>query len=111
MIKAIYRKIFSEKKRIEIRLQWAKITFDFYSGNKFSCNCCGRTFRKFKSKGTLKIRKNAECPFCGSLERTRTLLFYLQRETDIFRKKTTLLHFAPEWCLIPIFKKSKICSH
>ncbi|SMC35264.1 class I SAM-dependent methyltransferase [Moheibacter sediminis] len=53
------------------------------------------------------MRENAECPTCGSLERTRLLLFYLQNETDLFSRECSLLHIAPEDSLKKIFKKSK----
>jgi SAM-dependent methyltransferase len=41
------------------------------------------------------------------LERIRNLLFYIERETCILTAKGRLLHFAPEWCLLPVFKKAK----
>jgi SAM-dependent methyltransferase len=41
-----------------------------------------------------------------SLERVRNLLFYIENETNILTGKVRLLHFAPEWCLLPIFKKA-----
>ena len=110
-IQKIYKKIFSEKRRIKNRLIYNKITSIYYIGNKYYCNCCGKSFRKFKSKGTVLVRrKNAECPYCGSLERTRTLLLYLKKETNIFyteRSGLKILHFAPENCLLPILKKTK----
>jgi SAM-dependent methyltransferase len=106
MIKKIYKRIFSEKKRINFRLFFEKNTAFFYKGNRFECNCCGKTFRKMKSKGNI-LRKNAKCPYCGSLERTRLLLFYLDKETDIFtRKNCKILHFAPEIALSTKFNKS-----
>ena len=108
MVKKLYKKIFSEKKRIKIRLLYNKITSLFYAGNKFSCNCCGKSFRKFKPKGnSLVQRENAICPYCGSVERTRTLFFYLKNETNILTTNVKLLHFAPEYCLMPIFKSAK----
>ena len=107
MIKKIYKQFLSEKKRLKNRLFFNKLTSIFYIGNRFFCNCCGRSFRRFKAKGNgLVLRENAGCPYCGSLERTRILLFYLQNETNIFKKNIKLLHFAPEWALYPIFKKS-----
>ena len=103
MIKKIYKKLFSEKTRINIRYFFAKNTAFFYKGNHFECNCCGKTFRKLKAKGNV-LRKNAKCPYCSSLERTRLLLFYLEKETDIFKKKNCkILHFAPEKTLYSKF--------
>jgi len=106
MIKNLYKKILSEKARINILLSFEKCTAFFYKGNNFECNCCGKTFRKLKAKGNI-LRKNAKCPYCGSLERTRLLLFYLEKETDIFTKENCkILHFAPEWCLTAKFNQS-----
>ena len=107
MLKKIYKRIFSEKTRIKIRNLLEKNTAFFYLGTQFECNCCGKTFRKFKSKGNV-IRKNAKCPYCGSLERTRVLLFYLEKETVIFTKKDCkVLHFAPEQALFSKFMQQK----
>ena len=106
MIKKVYKKLFSERFRIRCRLAREKLLSIFYIGKKYRCNCCNKSFRKFKSKGNWEVRKNAQCPYCGSLERTRLLLFYLQNETTIFKNETSLLHFAPEFCLVPLLKKS-----
>ena len=111
MIKRIYRSIIPEKKRISIRLFFEKRVVFFYKGNHFACNCCGKTFRKMKSKGNI-LRKNAKCPYCGSLERTRVLLFYLEKETDIFTKENCkILHFAPERCLISKLNQNNIIEY
>jgi len=107
MFKKIYKKILSEKTRIKFRTTFEKRSAFFYFGNKFECNCCGKTFRKLKSKGNI-VRKNVKCPYCGSLERTRVLLFYLEKQTDIFTKKECkVLHFAPEKTLFSKFIKLK----
>lgn len=108
MIKGIYKKLLPEKFRINIRFQLSKLTYFFYLGNQFYCNCCNKSFRKFLPKGNVK-RENAQCPYCGSLERTRLLLLYLQNETGLFRKNAfKLLHFAPENALFSIFKELNI---
>ena len=112
MIKEIYKRFVSERKRIHIHLFINKMTSIFYRGNIFYCNCCNRSFRKFKPRGnTLVQRENAECPYCGSLERVRNLLFYIEKETDLLTGRYSLLHFAPEWPLLPIFKKNKNLYH
>jgi SAM-dependent methyltransferase len=106
-IKKIYQQFFPERERIKNRLLFSKITSVLYRGKTYYCNCCGKSFIKFKSKGTrLTKRKNAECPYCGSLERVRNLLFYIENETPLLTDKLRLLHFAPEWCLLPLFKKA-----
>jgi SAM-dependent methyltransferase len=55
----------------------------------------------------LAKRLNAECPYCTSLERIRNLLFYIENETPLLKEKLRLLHFAPEWCLLPVLKNAK----
>jgi len=105
MIKKIYKKFFSEKTRIGVRIFFEKNRAFLYRGNNFECNCCGRRFRKLRPKGNI-VRKNAKCPFCGALERHRVLFFYLEKETNLFTKKNCkLLYFAPEHCLLQKFKQ------
>jgi NAD-dependent SIR2 family protein deacetylase len=87
MIKGIYRRLVPERQRLHLRLNLNKMTSIYYRGSYFYCNCCRRSFRKFKSKGnTLVQRANAECPYCGSLERVRNLLFYIDNETDLLTR-------------------------
>lgn len=98
-IKKIYKSIVSEKKRVNIRLFIEKLMYHIYLGSNFHCNCCGKNFRKLKSKGTTE-RLNAKCPYCFSLERTRVLDLYLKEELGIYEKSgMKILHFAPENCL------------
>lgn len=108
MIKSTYKKIFSERFRINVINNVSKIISIFYRGNKFYCNCCNKSFKKFLPKGNIR-RENAKCPYCGSLERTRLLLLYLQNETDLFKKNNLkLLHVAPENALFDIITKLNI---
>lgn len=107
MIKIIYKRLVSEKTRINFIYTFNKIRALFYFGNKYYCNCCNKKFRKFLSKGYTQ-RQNAKCPYCGSLERTRLLLLFLQNETEIFHKHLKVLHIAPEKCLYTIFNKLDI---
>lgn len=97
MIKQVYKKLISEKTRIKIKNGIIKFSLPLFYGNTYTCNCCHKSFRRFKAKGRVNPRKNAQCPNCGSLERTRLLDFYLHNETSIFdRPGIKLLHFAPE---------------
>jgi len=106
--KKIYKKIFSEKIRINNRRNLNKLSKYFLKGNDFYCNCCDQNFRSFLKKSNgIDTRNNAECPNCGSLERTRVLLEFLRNETDLFSESNSLLHIAPEDALKDIFKKSK----
>lgn len=72
----------------------------FYRGNKVQCPLCGKRFRKFLSYGYVTARPNALCPHCLALERHRLLWLYLERETTLLQHLPTLLHIAPEVCLM-----------
>lgn len=106
MIKYIYKKLLTEKMRNDLHVLWYKLRALFYYGNKFYCNCCNKSFSKFLPKGNIP-RANAECPYCGSLERNRLLLLFLQRKNMLTGKDIQLLHFAPEYCLKRIFSALK----
>ena len=103
MIKTIYKQIFSEKVRNQIRRTLRKVKAPLYYGSRYECNCCQQTFKQLLPKAG---RPNAECPKCGSLERTRLLLHYLENETSIFKSKLKVLHFAPEPSLYSKISKS-----
>lgn len=105
-LKKIYKQLFPEKFRIEVRFRAWQMMFPFFLGHRYSCNCCSKSFRKFHDKGNLP-RKNAQCPYCGSLERTRLLLFYLKNETEIFTQSgLKILHIAPERPIFNLLKKT-----
>lgn len=104
MIKKLYKKLVSEKNRIKLRVILQKAIAPFYYGKKFTCNCCGKSFRNFLPKGNVR-RENAKCPYCGSLERTRLLKFYLENETRVLERPLKVLHFAPEDCLVKFLKQ------
>ena len=63
----------------------------FYLGDKVLCPICKKKFHKFLPYGR-KIRKNALCPNCLSLERHRLLYLFLERKTNIFKKDIKLLN-------------------
>ncbi|MDX9918679.1 MAG: class I SAM-dependent methyltransferase [Paludibacter sp.] len=108
MIKSFYKKIFSEKIRLNIRIYLNRFFSFFYMGKNYYCVCCGKSFRIFKTKGYLK-RENAECPYCMSLERVRLLSYYLSNELNVEKYAgTKVLHFAPEKCLFDKFKNLDI---
>lgn len=69
----------------------------WYRGRGFGCPCCGGEFRRLRD---FRGRGNAQCPRCGSVERQRVLMLYLQRETGLFAdEEADLLEFAPESAL------------
>ena len=85
-----------------------KIRTPFYIGNRVHCPCCGGNFSKFLSFVSYKVvRKNAQCPQCGSLERHRLLWLYLQNETTILSDQLRVLHFAPEYIVQKRLQKFK----
>jgi SAM-dependent methyltransferase len=74
-----------------------------FDANRF-CPICGRFSRKFGKYGIIP-RDDAECTWCGSLERHRLVWLYLTGMTDIFDdRKKRMLHVAPEACLEKLLK-------
>ena len=78
-----------------------KTTFNFfplafirYFGFKVKCPCCGGYFRGFLPAG-IKLRPNAVCPACGSLERHRLLWIFLKEKTNFFSDSLRVLDVAP----------------
>ncbi|MEM9547199.1 MAG: methyltransferase domain-containing protein [Bacteroidota bacterium] len=105
MIKKIYKQIVPEKVRNDIYIAKRKAKGLLLRGANFECNVCNSAFRKLLPKAD---RLNAECPSCGALERTRLLLYYLQKETKIFKKRMKVLHFGPEPGLYAIISKADL---
>jgi SAM-dependent methyltransferase len=107
MIKKMIKRLLSEKKRKIIREQVQRVSAPLYYGNNFDCNCCDKSFRKFLTKGYIP-RKNAQCPYCSSLERTRVLELYIQKELNLYKAKNIkVLHFAPEFGVFRKLSKNK----
>lgn len=74
-----------------------------YEGNNFYCPCCEKGYITFLPFGQ-KLRLNALCPGCSSLERHRLMWLYLKEKSTLFSKRTKLLHVAPEAFLFNKFK-------
>ena len=51
-------------------------------------------------------RPNGNCPVCRSYDRERLLWLYLHSETSIFRKRSRVLHIAPEPQLFGVMKSA-----
>jgi SAM-dependent methyltransferase len=68
------------------------------------CPCCNGTFSTFLPFG-LPQRINAMCPRCGALERDRLLKLYFETNTNLFRDRLRVLHFAPEHWLQKTLKR------
>jgi SAM-dependent methyltransferase len=78
----------------------------FYLGDRFSCPCCGGSFKEFISaKPGSTVLPNEQCPGCDSWKRHRVLWLYLKNQTNFFSEPLKVLHFAPEYCFQKKFKK------
>ena len=67
-----------------------------YYGNSRLCPVCGNKSRKFLEFG-LTPRKEAQCVYCGVLERHRFFWLFLSKKTDLFNgQPKKMLHVAPE---------------
>jgi len=77
-----------------------------FSGNKFYCNICDRHYRKFFSAGENR-RANARCPGCGSFERHRLMMYFLEEKTNIFSDNLSVLDIAPLKTFHKLFSKMK----
>ncbi len=77
----------------------------WFKGTKFTDPIDGKQFRSFLPYGYEKPRENVLSPSTLSLERHRLLWLYLQRETNFFRDRLAVLHFAPEQAFYVRFKK------
>ncbi len=74
------------------------IQIPIYYGNKRFCSVCGKSSGKFQKFGIVP-REEAQCFFCGALERHRFLWLYLLEKTTLFDGITKkMLHVAPETC-------------
>ncbi|RRN76867.1 class I SAM-dependent methyltransferase [Pseudoxanthomonas sp. SGD-10] len=98
------RNLLSFKGRLRIFVLKSYIK-NFYSkrGNYY-CACCNNSLESFLPYG-LVPRKNAICPICNSLERTRLLKYYIVNETKMASHHTHILHFAPEPILSMYLRK------
>ncbi|MCG8411277.1 MAG: class I SAM-dependent methyltransferase [Bacteroidales bacterium] len=94
-MRRLYQKIFSPHFRYKIKIVRYKMLSIFYVGKRLKCNVCNKSARKFFTHGHIP-RKNAKCPYCLSLERTRVLWFYLLNELKVNKEELKVLHFAPE---------------
>ena len=69
-----------------------------YWGDGRYCPVCSRPSRSFAKYGVVP-RADAQCVWCGSLERHRLTWLYFRRMTDLFDgRPKTMLHVAPEPC-------------
>ncbi len=79
----------------------------FYLGNKFEDPISGIKYRKLLPYGRTKVRENALAPHSMSLERHRLIWLYLREKTSFFTEPQKILHIAPEYCFLKVFKKQR----
>jgi len=76
-----------------------------YHGKGRWCPVCDKHSRKFRPYGIVK-RKDAQCVFCGALERHRFVWQYFNKLTNLFDgTPKKMLHVAPEQCFEPRLRK------
>jgi SAM-dependent methyltransferase len=92
-LKKVYQFIIPQSFRALIHNSLWKVKALSVVGNNVNCNCCGKNFSKFLDYGDYKKRKNAICPNCLALERTRLLWFFLEKSPYLSKKN--ILQFAP----------------
>lgn len=73
-----------------------------YAGTNRACPVCKGSFRRFRSAGRgAQKRPDARCPACGSKERDRLVVRFLEKPRNRFRfENLRLLHVAPERALV-----------
>lgn len=79
----------------------------FYLGNKFEDPISGKKYRKLLPYGRTNTRENALAPHSMSLERHRLIWLYLREKTNFFTAPQKVLHIAPEYCFLKLFRKQK----
>lgn len=67
-----------------------------YVGNRRHCPVCNRNSRKFGPYGVVP-RSDAQCTYCGAVERHRLVWLCFKRKTNLFSGQALkMLHVAPE---------------
>lgn len=68
------------------------------------CPVCKKELMLYLPYGEY-MRYNAQCPYCGSLERHRAYWMYWKKYNIFDGKRIRLLHFAPEKCFLDEIRK------
>lgn len=103
-MKSTARRFIRPDTRKRLRRCWERhILAPVYLGKRYQCLICGWSFRKLLVGG-YNGRPNARCPRCGAYERHRTLCLCFTAESDSFPEGCSLLHVAPEGCIMRLLK-------
>ncbi|MGP8022596.1 MAG: hypothetical protein ACLPHE_00990, partial [Methanobacterium sp.] len=104
LLKRIEELEYQQKKQT---LYFETVLTDIYENTvipKKFCPICNSEILAFLPFGVNpRVRRNALCPNCGSLERHRASYLFLKENTNIFEENIKMLHFAPEKILFEIF--------
>lgn len=95
----------SRERLQNIATTFAPVTAWWYRGDVLEDPIDNRRYKQFLPYGYGTERSNALSPGTLSLERHRALYLYLKEKTDVFTRKVSMLHIAPERSLGNIFKK------
>lgn len=96
-----------------IRYQWWKLDSLRYLGSTFECPVCCGHFRAMKPfVGSCSLRgvetdhytENSICPRCHSDIRHRFIVQFMRAHTDLFNRRQSVLHFAPEINIYQLLK-------
>jgi SAM-dependent methyltransferase len=78
-----------------------------HPGRDCYCLYCNKTYGKFIHEGVKAgvfrenrvagggYKTNTRCPNCGSVDRARLLALFFKLRTDVFMRKTDILHISP----------------
>lgn len=102
--KKYFKKIIPSKYHDRVRQIYFNLRSINYIGHRFVCPICNGHFRKLLPFG-FKLRANAQCPRCGSLERHRLLWLYLRDRTNFFTCHLKVLDVAPMYYLQKKYRK------
>lgn len=70
------------------------------------CSVCQKEVSYYKPYG-IKLRMNAECPYCKAAERDRIeVLYYRSQKNILGGRQSQVLHFAPEKCQYRYFTQT-----
>ncbi|MFC2075954.1 methyltransferase domain-containing protein [candidate division KSB1 bacterium] len=77
------------------------------------CSICGFSGKSFLPYlgGDGNIRRNSQCPSCGSLERHRLLHHYLKSRSDFFHRTSLVLEMGPIDSLERIVRSNPLATY